>query len=90
MSSCLHQKNVMIPQVTRFMVKQRLGSQMIVLSVCVVIAHQSAWQPYAVIQTVKSLCILRDSAVLCAPWLTRPLQGRMKQVITHDLSYSFF
>lgn len=84
-----HQQNVMIHQATSFMVRQNLGSQMIALFVCVVMAHLSAWLQYAVTQTVKNLCILRASAVPCAPWLTRALQGIMRQVTKQVYSSIF-
>ena len=70
----------MIHQATSFMVKQNRGNQMIVQFVFVVMAPLNAWLRYVVTQIVKNLCILRDSAVLSAPWLTQAHQGIMKRV----------
>lgn len=79
----------MIHQATSFMVRQNRGSQMIVQYVFVVMAPLSAWLLYVVTQIVKNLCILRASAVLSAPWLTRVRQGIMKQVTKQVYSSIF-
>ena len=79
----------MILQATSFMVRQNLGSQMIVLFVFVVMGPLSAWPQYAVTQTVKNLCILRASAALSVPWLTRVPQGMMRQVTKQVYSSIF-
>lgn len=54
---------------------------MIVLSVFAVTARQNALQQYAAIQTVKTLFISEDNAVLYAPWRTLPLQDIRMQVM---------
>lgn len=49
------------------MVRTKHGNQMIVLSVFAGTARQNALQQYAAIQTVKTLFISEDNAVLYAP-----------------------